>query len=152
MFISLRNWLKMVSDQTAVSTLINLRVLSGINVIWHIPYVMTLQGSDVWDLFVKYGHIRLKSGSQNFMSYEIRQEFMFSPNIGQFIMNITCIWYTWLQTIILGIKHVISIWPNGNYMTREWGKYIWFVTSCHPLTHFSQNKILYNCVFLCFIT
>ena len=30
MFISLRIWLKMVSDPMAVSTLINLRVLSGI--------------------------------------------------------------------------------------------------------------------------
>ena len=30
MFISLRIWLKMASDQTAVSTLINLRILLGI--------------------------------------------------------------------------------------------------------------------------
>ena len=73
MFISLRIRLKMVSDETAVSTLINLRVLSGIVTLFDtfLNYVMTLQGSDVWDLFVKYGHIRLKSGSQNFMSYEI---------------------------------------------------------------------------------
>ena len=47
----------------------------------------------------------------------------------------------------LGFTHIITIWPNENYITSERSKYIWYVTSCHQLTHFSQSKILYDCIF-----
>ena len=67
-------------------------------------------------------------------------------------MDFACIWYIWLLTIVYMRNCCVSSvrmtsWANDNYMPNGRSKYIWYVTSCHPLTHFSQSKIVYNCIF-----
>ena len=136
MFTSLRIWLKTAFLSNGC---VHFNQSSGplgyFNAIRHIPWVMSLQCSYVWDLFVKDTHIRLTINSQNIISWKYARKLWLQQVL------ISLLWISLAFDIHVFYGYVLPyfFWFQAcnTFMTKwqqydEWTKQIYLICQYHP--------------------